>query len=140
MQYRTVLSDIREERTAAEGEHDLRIFNVKPVQSERDNAPDWNVGISIEDDPDAKPMYHPVWLPFDPQTGENRDIEDFTRRSRDLARFLVLFRVPMDGDNWDTESFPGLTATAQLGIRAGQDRDGNPFTQNTLRCPKLKDE
>ena len=137
---RIALDDIKGPAPAPEGMHDLRIFSAKPSESDNANSPDWNLGIQIEDDVDAAPMYHGVWFHVDPETGQDRNLEpEQKKRCQDGIKSLAeVFGLQWGDQSFDMMDFVGLTGSCRLGVKDFERKDGSPGSKNVLYLPPPK--
>lgn len=126
----TNLSEVKESRPVPNGKYGLTIASCEDGKSQK-GLPQLKVSIGIDGHDDAPNLTHYVSLPSagdDPQKNQFKTLF--------LARFLQLFEIPSTGTDFDTDDFPGATATAELTLSEPDD-NGNVY--NRLVLPKLKE-
>lgn len=124
------LADVEESKPVAAGvKYNLIITEAGETTSKAGN-PQIEVSIAIEGHDNAPNLRHYVSLP---QTGEGKDPSKENYKALLLKRFLVLFNIPFNGGEFDTQDFAGAKAFAELGLD-----DSGDF--NRLILPRMRGE
>ena len=95
----------------------------------REEKPDIEVSIGIDDHLDAPNVRHFISLP---KAEDDEKKSNFKRLM--LSRFLYWFNIPHDGDAFDTDDFPGATAELELSL---SEPNENGDVYNRLVLPRL---
>src|SRR5229473_3919139 len=136
----SAIADAKEAEVVPEGPYDLRIISADTDTSKKgNNMVVCLIGIDSSEHPNAQPITEYLVIPAD-------DDEYKHLHLLKLARFLHAFSIPHEDTGFDTDDFPGSTAS---GVRLTQemvdkDKDGNPrpdpFPKNVAQWPRLPKE
>lgn len=125
------LSEVKESRPVPAGKYGLTIASIEDTKSKA-GAPMFVISIGIDGHDDAPNLTHYM---SQPQEGGDPKKEGF--KALAMARFLEAFKIPHDSSGFDTDDFPGATATCALSLSEPDD-NGNVY--NRLDLPRLKEE
>lgn len=122
------LGSVVESKPVPAGKYDLTVAGVEEGKSQK-GMPQLKVSIGINGHDDAPNVSHYVSLP---SPGDEKS----QAKALFLKRFLEAFKIPHDGGGFDTDDFPGATASLEL-ILSEPDDNGNVY--NRLNLPRLQD-
>lgn len=125
------LDEVKESRPVPTGKYGLTIASVEDTKSKA-GAPMLVVSIGIDGHADAPNVTHYMTTP---QEGGDPKKEGY--KALMIARFLDAFKIPHDSSGFDTDDFPGATATCSL-LLSEPSEDGRVF--NRLDLPQLREE
>lgn len=126
------LNDAVESKPVKNGRYPLQIVSCEDVLTKSSGKPQLAIGIAIEDNPDAPNVRHYMSLPA---PGDEPDKAKFKLLL--VKRFCNLFKIPYSDQGFDTDTFVGARAEAELTL-SEPDESGNIY--NRLNVPRLKEE
>lgn len=132
--------DAQEAKPAKPGRYNLQITEAKLAEtgpnSKRPGSPQFRVSIGFPGEENVPNMTQFISLPHEDDEKGSANYKTLL-----LKRFLVLFGVPFNPKEIDTERMAmemvGCTATAEVGLTEPNEK-GDVF--NTLVVPRLRDE
>ena len=104
------LSEIPELDVVAPGEYDLRVFNVKEIESKNTGRKAIMLSCEIVGEDNALPLFHSIWLPM---ASDDEDKKQLMLRM--IKDFVINVGLPAEG-NLEIEDFEDLQFSAFLDI------------------------
>jgi|WetSurMetagenome_2_1015567.scaffolds.fasta_scaffold600575_2 hypothetical protein len=104
----TSFDDVKEKESLPAGKYKLTIEGAEVV-NDAGKKPNVSVRLSAEGHPEAKAIFHNMYLPTAEDPTEKR-----ANKLLFIKRFLEKFKIPFAGAKFDTDTFQGRSAECTL--------------------------